>query len=87
MEIDIFQMTIGSETHFFNLDPLQYSYSEKTFIQFLWELNHKYGINIRIENNWQEKIARENDKFIMDAVVKKSQIQIYCVGLMMYVCF
>ena len=71
MEIDIYQMTIGSETHFFELNPSQYSYGEKTFIHFIWELNHKYGINILIASNWQEKIVRENDTFIMDVVVKK----------------
>ena len=73
LAMDNFQQIIGSQHHFFTLDPTVYSYGEKSYVQFIWEQNFSRSISMKINNPWVESIVRENDSFIMDGVVKRVQ--------------
>ena len=71
IQMETHQMLIGSATPFFLLDPSTYSYGEQSRVQFLWEQCFKHGISIHFQSLWVEKIARQEDKFLMDEIVKK----------------
>ena len=73
IQLETHQMLIGSEQFFLHLNPDIYSYGEPSWSQFLWEQCHKFGVTLHFKALWKETIARENDRFIMDKIVKQIQ--------------
>ena len=69
--MDQHQQLIGCQTHFLQLDSNDYPYGEPSRIQYLWQQNTKWGVNLLIDGAWQQNLVRENDKFIMDKVINK----------------
>ena len=69
--MDQHQQVIGSKKHFLELNSNDYPYGEPSCIQFLWERNTKWGIQIKVEGAWNQANGRVHDEFLMDRIVEK----------------
>ena len=70
IQMDKYQLYVGSQQHFLLLRSEDYPYGEQSRIQFLWEECTKRGITIHVPGAWTEQLGRENDLFLMDRIVK-----------------
>ena len=66
MEMDKYQLYLGSYTHFLTRNSNEFAYKETCRIQYLWEANSKYGITLHIPGAWVPSPQREHDQSVMD---------------------
>ena len=71
IEMECLQLVIGSGDFFWELEWKKYNYiEERGWISSVWEFVSRYKVTIKVEGMWKPRIGREEDKYIMDEVVR-----------------
>lgn len=67
--MDPHQQLIESRYHFLTLSSNNYLYGEDYWIQYLWEIISKWGIQLYMHETLNHQRRRTNDTFLMDGIV------------------